>query len=321
MKNLNVNVDFLLDIWAELKAKRLAPVAIGLVVALVAVPALLMKGEEAPTDGPLPIAAPTAANGAEVEVAEELAEGGSKLDSYKSRDPFDGLVKPEKDGAAADGSATVPADALGGAKEPAPSAPAGGSGGSAGGGGGGLDLGDSTGSGGTPDLGSGSPNAGAPAPPKVVRKPRARFNYHLDLKFGRPGREKRYRSLPRMSLLPSARVPALLFMGVAADEKSAMFFVHPGLNHQGQGECIPSRTNCTYLRMEIGDQHYVSANDFEFSLRLLDVKRVKLSKEKKQRAAARKASGQRRSSRTTGTSPEAGAAEEQALPWLVDGLG
>ena len=31
MKNLNA--DFLLDIWADLKAKRLAPVAIGLVVA------------------------------------------------------------------------------------------------------------------------------------------------------------------------------------------------------------------------------------------------------------------------------------------------
>ena len=40
MKNLNA--DFLLDIWADLKAKRLGPIAIGLVVAMVAMPALLL---------------------------------------------------------------------------------------------------------------------------------------------------------------------------------------------------------------------------------------------------------------------------------------
>ena len=96
MKNLNA--DFLLDIWADLKAKRLAPVAVGLAVALVAIPALMLKGEETPAAGPLPvIPAASGRRRAEVELAEELAEGGSKLDSYKAHDPFDGLVKPQED--------------------------------------------------------------------------------------------------------------------------------------------------------------------------------------------------------------------------------
>src|SRR5688500_7161404 len=92
----NVNFDFLLDIWADLKAKKLAPVAIALLVAAVALPVLLMKGEESASDGPLPIlAASNPTDGPEVEVSEELADRGSKLDSYKSRDPFKGRVKPE----------------------------------------------------------------------------------------------------------------------------------------------------------------------------------------------------------------------------------
>ena len=48
---------------------------------------------------------------------------------------------------------------------------------------------------------------------------RSRYTYQLDVKFGRPGREKRYQNLSRMSFLPSADVPALLFMGVPEDEK------------------------------------------------------------------------------------------------------
>ena len=318
MKNLNLNTDVLLDIWAELKARRLAPVAIGLVVALVAIPALMLKGEEQPVDAPLPIAASTAADGTNVEVAEELAERGSKLDSYKSRDPFEGLVKPEKGSDAPSGTAIAPSDLLdGGDEKPASGAPAGGGSGDSG------SLGGSTGGGGGLDLGgSGDPGAGTPEPPKVIRKPRSRFNYQLDIKFGRPGREKRYRSLPRMSFLPSARLPVFLFMGVPVDAKSALFFVHPGLNHQGEGECIPSRSQCNYLRVKVGDEHYVSANDHEFRLHLLDVKRVKLSAEKKQRTAARKSSGSNRSARTVGgDSGDAGAAQEETLPWLVDGVG
>ena len=309
MKNLSVNTDFLLDIWADLKAKRLAPVAIGLAVAVVAMPALLLKGEDAPTAGPLPIVPQAAADTAEVEVAEELAEGGSKLDSYKARDPFDGLVKPEDDSASGtSGAAVAPSDALADAT------------------GGGL---PSTGSGGgstpLPDLGGSTDPGGLDTtggePPVVVKRPGAKFTYQLDVKFGRPGREKRYRNLSRMSFLPSAKVPALLFMGVPQDEKSALFFVHPTLSHAGEGVCIPSQTNCNFLRLKIGRDHFLSVKDYEFRIQLLGIKRAKLSEEKK-RAAARKTSGTHRSNRA-GDSPLAADADEtvEALPWLVDGIG
>ncbi|HYH58724.1 MAG TPA: hypothetical protein VD790_05845 [Thermoleophilaceae bacterium] len=324
MKKLNLNADFLLDIWADLKAKKLAPVAIGLALLVVAVPALMLKGEEAPGEAPLPILAQPASNGAEVELAEELAEGGSDLDSYKARDPFDGLVKPEKE-AVKPGTAYLPGEKDAG-DEPAPDT----------GGDTGLpslgddgsdapDLGGPTDPGKGGGDGNGTPNLGAPDspndgddPPVVIRRPPRQFTYQLDLKFGRPGREQHYPNLTRMSFLPSRQVPALMFMGVTADEKAALFFVHPTLSHQGEGACIPKNDACTYLQIRPGQDHFFSVDDYEFRIRLLDIQRVKLSAERKQRAAAREATRQSARGVENGES-----AEEPLIQWplLADGAG
>jgi hypothetical protein len=307
----NLNADFLLDIWADLKAKRLAPIAVGLAVALVAMPALMLKGEETPTAGPLPIVPAASSDGAEVQLAEELAEGGSKLDSYKARDPFDGLVKPQEDSGAS-GTAVAPGDAAAddGADDIAKAL------------GGGSPLSGDGGSS-TPSLGGsggGLTTGGSPQPPVSVKRPGSKFTYQLDVKFGRPGREKRYRSLSRMSFLPSPDVPALLFMGVPVDAGSALFFVHPSLSHAGEGECIPNKAECNFLELAVGREHFLSVNDYEFRIHLLDIKRVKLSTERKQRTQARK-TARLRSGR--GDGPLAGGAQGAGHDWplLVDGIG
>ena len=308
----NLNADFLLDLWADLKAKRLAPVAIGLAVAVIAMPALLLKGEEAPSGGPLPIVPTPAADTAEVEVAEELAERGSKLDSYKARDPFDGLVKPSGGEGAGSGTAIAPGDATAKAGDKPDSAPSLGSGGGSapsGGSGGGSD-----GSGG----GLTTPGGGSD-PPQVVKN--RRFTYQIDVRFGRPGREKRYPHLPRMSFLPSEKVPALLFMGVPVEAKSALFFVHPTLSHQGEGDCYPSNRNCNFLELRIGRDHFLAVDEHEFRIRLLDVNRVGLKAERKQRAAARRTAGTHRSGRSAGGGSSSLTQGDNPLPWLVDGIG
>ena len=313
MKNLNVNTDFLLDIWADLKAKRLAPVAIGLVVIAVAMPALMLRGEDAAVQGPLPIAAPAAVQGAKVEVDDELADG-SKLDSYKARDPFEGMNKPEPTPAGGGGTATAPSDLL---DEPAkdsgaPSLSLGGSSGASG-----ADDGPSSTPGSDPNF---SPDP--PPPPVVVKRPGSRFNFQLDIKMGRPGREKRYPHVARLSFLPSPSLPALLFMGVTEDEKHALFFVHPGLSHAGEGDCMPSNAKCNFLKLKIGQEHFLSANDHEFHIKLLGIDRVKLSDEKMQREKVRKASSSRRSARSSAEGSTGDPADEQyEMPFLVDGIG
>lgn len=303
----NVNVDFLLDIWADLKAKRLAPVAIGLLVAVVAMPALLLKGEETPSAGPLPIVAAPASSdgGAEVELAEELAHD-SKLDSYKAHDPFDGLVEPDHGDPAASGTAIAPGDQSGGAND--------------------LTKAFGVGDGASPGLGAGpSPSgSGLTTPggdsPNIVRRPSTKFTYELDVKFGRPGREKRYPHLSRMSFLPSPKIPALLFLGVPVDEKSAIFLVYPGLDHQGEGVCMPSTTKCNFLELKIGRDHFLAVNDYEFRIHLLGIKRVKLGDGV---TGARKTSGADRAGRGDGEGRvgRESDADEVELPAIVDGIG
>jgi hypothetical protein len=305
MKNLNA--DFLLDIWADLKAKRLAPVAIGLAAAVVAMPALLLKGEETPSTGPLPIVAAPASSdgGAEVELAEELADD-SKLDSYKAHDPFDGLVKPDAGDTGASGTAIAPGDGSVGANDIAKA----------------FGVGD----GASPGIGPGPSPSGSGlsttggSPPKIVRRPSTKYTYELDVKFGRPGREKRYPHLSRMSFLPSPKIPALLFLGVPVDAKSAIFLVHPGLDHQGEGVCMPSTTKCNFLELKINRDHFLAVNNYEFHVQLVGIERVKI---KEDAAGARKMNGADRTDRSDGERAVGsdGDADEFELPAIVDGIG
>ena len=312
----DLNAGFLLDIWEDLKAKKLAPVAVALGVALIAIPALMMKGDESGGNVALPVPVPGGSQGPQVVVADESAASGSKLDSYEARDPFDGIkqaggVKPE------DGSATAPIDSAGDKGTTDDLLGAGGSTGSTGSTGGGStgDTGGGTG-GGTTDPGTGT----VPTDPPPVKKETAFYNFRLDLKFGKPGREKRMASMSRLSFLSVVGQPVALFLGVDETERKALFLVTPGLNHQGEGECIPKPTQCDFMSLAIGKEHYFSANDHEFRIELLDINRVKASAEKKEREIARKAA-ERRAERAGDGADGDPAPEPYEWPLLVDSAG
>src|SRR5262245_41700933 len=89
---------FLLDLWQDLREKRLWPVAVGLVLALVAVPVLLAKPFESPAPPPPVKPAPKAEGPKELEALAQvkLAEGaeghGSALGVFDPTNPF----KPPK---------------------------------------------------------------------------------------------------------------------------------------------------------------------------------------------------------------------------------
>src|SRR5262245_60457197 len=89
---------FLLDLWQDLREKRLWPVALGLVLALVAVPVLLAKPFESPEPAPVAKTEPKPETPKELEALAKvkLAEGaegtGSTLGVFDASDPF----KPPK---------------------------------------------------------------------------------------------------------------------------------------------------------------------------------------------------------------------------------
>ncbi len=79
-----------LDLWEDLRSRRLLPVAIGLVIAIVAVPILLMgSGSEEPVTPPAPTA-DALADPAVAHLTETPLGGSSKLDRFNADDPFAG---------------------------------------------------------------------------------------------------------------------------------------------------------------------------------------------------------------------------------------
>lgn len=253
---------FLLDLGHDLREKRLAPVAVLLALALVAVPAIVLKpaGDAAPAPAaPTPTAAAT-----QVALPGEAPSRDSDLGVFDPKDPF----KPEQ--GARRGSVSGVAQTV----TPSPSggtSPSGGSGGAA-----------ATGSG-APGAGSGpvrgtSDTRSAPAP---VVKPHAvkSYQYVADVSFGRTGSE-RNRRVRRLGTLPSSQDPLVVFLGISGDLKRAVFLVDSHVDQRGEGTCRPSAGTCTFLHLRTDARHneqfLTDEQGHEYHLRLRRISRVEV---------------------------------------------
>jgi len=58
--------------------------------------------------------------------------------------------------------------------------------------------------------------------------------------------------MPRLALLPSAKQPELMFMGVLAGGQKAVFALAAGVQHQGPGECRPHKQMCSAILLSAG---------------------------------------------------------------------
>jgi len=268
---------------ADLRARRLLPVAILLAVALVAMPVLLSRSPEpvaieatAPGDpvdtGGLP--GPAEALGERALVTLASLDGSSDLEAFSARDPF----KPLRTLAAIDadpaGTTTTAPDVAAGemATEPTP----------------GFDEGSVVG-GGDPSTGEDTdddPGGGSPAPepepapkpdPTPAPFPERRFTYAVDLTFDTPGElARRYRNLPRLRMLPSEASPLLIFLGVDDTGNRATFLIDATLRPaQGGGTCSPSPEDCATLTLKPGqEQSLLDEQDQGYLLRIDQIRKV-----------------------------------------------
>jgi hypothetical protein len=212
---------FLLDIWHDLREKRLWPVAVALLAATVAVPVVLIKPAATP---PVDAAPPSANNAALPTVSlDQGVVDSSHLDAFDIKDPFsaqsDNLTAgsvPGADDATGSGSGTGDGDSSGDG-----GSMAGGSGGSApGGSGGGTKY----------------------------------FTYTVDVDFGQRGKTKSYKSVKTLDLLPDDQNPIVSFMGMTDDAKTAVFFiVDPSFEADGEGDCAPSEADCRFVYLGVDD--------------------------------------------------------------------
>lgn len=277
---------FLLDLLDDLRQKRLAPVAIALLVALVAIPVVLMKpaaddsateasAREAvggtPGDGKVPL----------VRAVEEGPDGGSHLGVFDPKDPFKSGVKAPK-AQAGDGVAQL--------VNPLPSSS------------GSLSAPDGSrgqGSGGSPPARGGAPSpapgATPPPAPRAVAPRRVAYTYVADVTFTRNDRSRRIRSLDRLDMLPSQRSPLLIFLGVTTDGDHAVFLVDSTLEAKGEGRCSPKASECATLSIGAGSEHgFTDPDGNAFLLRINEIRKVRVSKassSSRRRVRARTATG------------------------------
>jgi hypothetical protein len=258
---------FFEDLVHELRAKRLLPVAILLLVALVAVPVFLLNGGEDPK--------PSAATPPPSSQAKQLAllskgenqSAGSGFDVFTKKDPF----KPDMPRL---GSVASMAQDAGLSAQPS----------SEGGGGQGASDAANGGGGQGEGQGGGSGDPGGSGGASQPRTRRASYAYVADVSFGREGSERRYRGLQRLEMLPNSDSPLLVFLGATRNGGDAVFLVDSSLRQAGEGSCADRA--CSVLSLGPGSEHrFRDDSGREYVLVIDRIRRVRAG------ASSAKASG------------------------------
>jgi hypothetical protein len=263
VNQLNANLRTIFD---DLVERRLWPIALALVIALIAIPVLLSDpASESPAPAPAP-AVPSAGAGSALPAFEPVVNTeGSKsseirknLTGFNSKDPF------KVHGLSSGGSSNN--EVLGA------------SAGTAGAGDTGTTLtgdGSGTGSTGSGSTGSGTPGSGDTTTGDTTGDGAIRFyEWKATVRFG-VGEELDTKKLSQFRALPSSEDPIVVFMGVTTDGKNAVFMPSAASGTAGDGDCEPEDT-CTFIYMKPGQTQTFEAVDendqvVTYTLRLTDV--------------------------------------------------
>ena len=279
--------NFLSDLWHDLREKRLWPVALVLLAALVAVPVVLSKSsEEAPAPPPVATEArdvpePRELKGlTEVKLEEASVGTGSSLDTFDPSNPFRPprkVIQGPEQADSAGGSDAGPGSATGadtGSKATGDDAVVTGGGGTTP-----IDSGPVDPGGG--DTGGGDTGGGDTTTT-------TQFAYVVDVTFGSDGRTRKIKGMERLDMLPSQASPLLLFLGVTASGGNAVFLVDSTLDTAGEGRCKPSRSECAFLYLGAGSEHeFVNDEGDSYQLKVDEIRKVKVG-EKPSAGASKK---------------------------------
>jgi hypothetical protein len=278
---------FLEDISSDLRARRLWPVAVALLVALIAVPVVLKKSSEAPPPAE-PVNTSAAPGEPEREgpkglasvVIDEVASGaGSSLDTFDPSNPFrppeDVIEEGEEEAASTGSTEAGPSDSAGDSGSGAP-----------------TDIGEV-------NFEFGEGQGGATTPPQddgsdgEKETKTTQYAYVIDVVFSANGRKRTINGMEKLDILPNQASPLLIFMGVTDNAGNAVFLVDSTLQAAGEGKCKPSNSECAFLHLGAGaEAEFTNDEGDSYTLLIKQIRRVKLGakasaskKGKKARAA------------------------------------
>jgi hypothetical protein len=239
----------LLTPFRQLVDRKLWPLAILLIAALVAVPMLLASDDAGTPVGPIANAGPAGA-GAQ-SPTQPIVTLGEAADRERHRkvlgarkNPFEPAVKakPAKTATASQSgdAGGTPADGKGG----------GGKGGSEG----------------SEPAGGGSSQPAGPVvevTPAIPAKPKRTYElFQLKIRFGSTAStDLANRSVKRLTALPRMADPVLVYMGLKQDKRTAVFLVDANTLVVGDGKCVPAPTNCQNLELKKGQTAFVDVLD------------------------------------------------------------
>ena len=224
---------FLIDLWNDLREKRLWPVAALLLLGLIAVPIVLSEPSKEPVSTVVAVSPPSESGAtkglAALTVAKDDTGDGSSLDVFDSSNPF----KPPQDIIANSDDTTA-----------------------------GPTIGT------TGDTGSTGAVSAATAPTRnerhaapdprggtaIVKKTTTEYRYVIDATFITNGEKRKIDGMDALSVLPSHSNALLVFLGVRSKGGNAVFIVDStlyGLRHrrrQVQAEARTNAASCTWSR-------------------------------------------------------------------------
>jgi hypothetical protein len=267
-------MSFLRNVLHDLIQKKLWPVAVALVAAIIAVPIVLGGSSDAGAPAASVATAPTGPNGladhrdvarAQVVSLEEQAAGAVDRPG-STRDPFVQHHQPKVKSLDAAVTSAVKAASDSISK---------------------LTGGASSGSGSTDTTTTTTPDTSTTTPSTKKNggsnpTGSADDTYHVTLKFGEAGAEKTYGNVARLTPLPSADNPFFVFLGLKSDGKSAVFLVDADAVPSGDGTCEPSPDSCEQVVLKVGDVEFFelqsgTAGVVQYQLQLKDIKTGKAS--------------------------------------------
>jgi hypothetical protein len=82
--------------------------------------------------------------------------------------------------------------------------------------------------------------------------------YSVSIQFSNNGLGRIHKDIPRLTALPSAGNPQLMFFGVMSGGGQAVFGLGAGVAHAGPGLCRPSRSSCSAIVLSPGDAEEVA---------------------------------------------------------------
>jgi hypothetical protein len=253
---------FLLDLWLDLREKRLAPVAVALLAGIIAVPLVLAKGQkEEAAVAPQQTTTTAAPAGPVVQSNPQEGAIESKLQTFSPRDPFE-----PKGG--------FPATSTGTGTESGSTSP-----GTTGGTSGTGTTGGGTGETGGGATGGGTTGGGTTGTTTPEQKTTL-FTYTVDIRFGPPGDQGLIKGVDRLQLIPDETDTKIVFLGVTSTGKTAVFLVDSSLGVDTNGRCKPSSDECTFLYLRPDDEHdqaeLTDQDGNTFRLHLLKIHRVSI---------------------------------------------